>query len=285
MFAIKTEWDRLWQHVAPHDSKKIKQRIAKHCAGDSSCLGADTFGLDPQTFAASLHLFWLLYRNYFRVQVEGWQHVPSGPMIVAGNHSGQLPFDAMMITTGFFMEAPQPVLLRGMLDRRVSRLPLIFNLLTRIGHMTGTREVCGRLLRCGQSVLVFPEGVAGICKPFAQRYRLQRFGHGFVRLAMQAGCPVLPIALIGAEEQAIAVANIKPLAKLFRLPYWPLVLPQLVVPVPLPVRYTLYIGKPLDFGPRNPSPSDKVVAQGVARVKRSIRALIARGLRNRQTVF
>ncbi|MEM7589594.1 MAG: lysophospholipid acyltransferase family protein [Myxococcota bacterium] len=285
MFAIKTIWGRLCEYLAPHRNSEIKRRVAECCEGDINCLGTDAFGSDPQAFEVSLHMAWLLYRKYFRVQVHGWQHLPSGPMIVASNHSGQLPFDAMMITTGFFLDAPQPVLLHGMVDRRVSRLPFISTLFTRIGHMVGTRQVCDQLLRSGASVLVFPEGVAGICKPFSQRYQLQNFGRGFVRLAMQTGCPVLPMALIGAEEQAIAVANIKPLAKLFRLPCWPLVLPQLFVPVPLPVRYTLYIGKPLDFGRKTLSPSEKTVERGVARVKQSIRALIARGLRNRQSVF
>ena len=285
MLATRTIWNRLYQYISPYRNPDIKDRVSQYCIETANGLGTYAFGTDPQAFEIALHLAWFLYRKYFRVQVHGWEHLCKGPLLVASNHSGHLPFDAMMINTGFFLEAPHPVVLHGMVDRHVARLPFISTLFTRLGHMVGTRRVCRQLLQSGASVLVFPEGVAGISKPFSQRYQLQNFGHGFVKLAMQTGVPVLPIALVGAEEQAISVANIKPLAKLLHLPYFPLILPQLCVPIPLPVRYTLYIGKPLDFGSKNLSPSEKTVVRGVARVKNSIRAFIARGLRNRQTVF
>ncbi|MEM7403289.1 MAG: lysophospholipid acyltransferase family protein [Myxococcota bacterium] len=285
MFTGNTIWQRLYRLLAPHANQEIKQKIDQYCMTPVNCLGTDAFDLDPQALEVCLHVAWWLYRNYFRVQVHGWQHVPQGPMIVAGNHSGHLPFDGMMIGTGFLLDSPQPVLLHSMVDRRVSRIPFVSTLFARVGQITGSRQVCQQLLQAGKSVLVFPEGMAGICKPFSQRYQLQRFGHGFVKIAMHTGCPIVPLALIGAEEQAIAVADIKPLAKLFHLPHWPLILPQLFVPIPLPVRYTLHIGKPIRFGRKQAAPSDKTVTHALQRVKQSIRTLIADGLHKRQTIF
>src|SRR5690606_5450894 len=108
-------------------------------------------------------------------------------------------------------------------------------------------ENCRRLLAAEEAVLVFPEGARGISKPFSKRYQLADFGKGFMRLALETGAPIVPIAVIGAEEQAPAI-NMRPLAKLLGLPSLPLVpYPPFVAPWPLPVKYRLYFGEPMRF--------------------------------------
>jgi 1-acyl-sn-glycerol-3-phosphate acyltransferase len=132
---------------------------------------------------------------------------------------------------------------------------------------------------------VFPEGVRGISKPFDQRYQLTDFGLGFMRLALETKTPIVPVAVIGAEEQLPSIGNFGTLAKLFRMPSFP-VIPQLFLgmPFPLPVRYRLYFGEPLHFS-GDPDDEDAVLEEKVWTVKTTIQGLIERGLRERKSIF
>jgi 1-acyl-sn-glycerol-3-phosphate acyltransferase len=131
---------------------------------------------------------------------------------------------------------------------------------------------------------VFPEGVRGVSKPFSKRYQLAEFGKGFMRLALETGAPIVPIAVIGAEEQAPAV-NIRPLAKLLRLPALPIVpYPPFIAPLPLPVKYRLYFGEPMQFE-GDPEDDDEVLDDKVKQVRNTIQSMIHVGLRERKNVF
>jgi 1-acyl-sn-glycerol-3-phosphate acyltransferase len=127
--------------------------------------------------------------------------------------------------------------------------------------------------------------VRGISKTFDQRYQLTDFGLGFMRLALETKTPIVPVAVIGAEEQLPSIGNLETLAKLFRMPSFPLI-PQLFLGLafPLPVRYRLYYGEPLYFS-GDPDDEDAVLEEKVWTVKASIQALIERGLRERKSVF
>jgi 1-acyl-sn-glycerol-3-phosphate acyltransferase len=171
-----------------------------------------------------------------------------------------------------------------MVEKFIPTLPFVSYLLSRMGQITGTPENCRRLLEDGEAILVFPEGVRGISKPYTHKYQLQDFGLGFMRLALENRTPIVPIAVIGAEEQAPAV-NFKGLARLLGTPALPISpIPPFIPIVPLPVKYRLYFGEPLSFE-GDPDDDDEVIADKVRVVKNSIQSLIHVGLKERKHVF
>ena len=247
--------------------------------------GFDPFGLSRQSLASVMTFARLVYRYYFRAECHGIENLPaSGRVVLVSNHSGQLPFDALVIGSACFLEPPQPRLVRAMVEFFVPTVPFASYLFARWGQITGTPENCRRLLAADEAVLVFPEGARGISKPFSKRYQLADFGSGFMRLALEAGAPIVPIAVIGAEEQAPAM-NMKLLAKLFGVPSFPIVpYPPFVAAVPLPVKYHLYFGEPMRFT-GDPDDDDDDLAERVKTVKNRIESMIHMGLRGRKHVF
>lgn len=248
-----------------------------------NAFGVDPFGHDPEVIKYVAPLAAWLYRSYFRCEVHGIENIPSeGRFLLIGNHSGQLPFDAMMLTTSVLLDAPKPRLMRGMVERWSADLPFVSSLFVRAGQVVGDPEVCRRLLQNDEAVMVFPEGARGINKLFAQRYQLVSFGTGFLRLAVETQSPIIPVAIIGAEEQAPAVADIKPLAKMLGFPAMPLVFPQ-IVPLPLPVKYHIWFGSPMYFT-ADDDDEDRIAAH-VKKVRNTIQRMIDTGLERRHGVF
>jgi 1-acyl-sn-glycerol-3-phosphate acyltransferase len=244
--------------------------------------GYDPFGLSRDSVKTAAMVARWLYRHYFRAEAFGIENVPaSGRLILVSNHSGQLPFDGLVIGSACFLEPPQPRLVRAMVEFFVPTVPFASYLFSRWGQITGTPENCRRLLSAEEAVLVFPEGARGISKPFSKRYQLADFGKGFMRLALETGAPIVPVAVIGAEEQAPAI-NLKPLAKLLRTPAFPIVpYPPFIAPVPLPVKYRLYFGEPMRF---TGDPDDDL-DEPVKQVKNRIQSMIHMGLQAREHVF
>jgi 1-acyl-sn-glycerol-3-phosphate acyltransferase len=247
--------------------------------------GFDPFGLSKDSVRRAIVVARWLYRHYFRAQAFGVENLPpAGRMILVSNHSGQLPFDGLVIASACFLEPPQPRMVRAMVEFFVPTVPFASYLFSRWGQITGTPENCRRLLSSEEAVLVFPEGARGISKPFSKRYQLAEFGKGFMRLALETGSPIVPIAVIGAEEQAPAV-NVKPLARLMKIPAFPIVpYPPFIAPVPLPVKYRLYFGEPMHFT-GDPDDDDEVLDDKVKQVRNTIQSMIHVGLRERQHVF
>ncbi len=247
--------------------------------------GYDEFGLSRDSFATAAKIARWLYRSYFRAEAHGIEHIPpTGRVIFVANHSGQLPFDGLVIGSATFLEPEQPRLVRSMLEYFVPTVPFASYLFARWGQITGTPENCRRLLASEEAVLVFPEGARGISKPFSKRYQLAEFGKGFLRLALEMQAPVVPVAVVGAEEQAPAV-NVKPLARLFRTPSFPVVpYPPFIPIVPLPVKYRVYFGEPMTFQ-GDPDDDDDVLDEQVRTVKNRIQSMLHFGLREREHVF
>ncbi len=245
--------------------------------------GVDPFGFDPELVKMLAPIAVWIYRHYFRVQVHGIENLPEGRFLLIGNHSGQLPFDAFMVGTACLLDSPRPRIMRSMVERWSAELPFVSHLFVRAGQVVGDPSTCRRLLEADEAVLVFPEGARGINKMFAQRYQLTHFGHGFMRLALETKSPIVPVAVIGAEEQAPAFFNIKPLAKMLGFPAAPIVLPQLV-PLPLPVKYHLWFGPPMHFE-GDGSEDDEIVAEHVKKVKNTIQRMIDHGLAARDGIF
>jgi 1-acyl-sn-glycerol-3-phosphate acyltransferase len=250
---------------------------------DANEAGYDPWGVHLGTIDRWMVIARWAYKHYFRVRTFGLDNVPEGPVMVVPNHSGQLPLDGMLIAVAFLFEAERPRLLRGMIERWFPTVPFLGSLLQRCGQVVGDPENCRRLLDHGQSIMVFPEGARGGGKPWFKRYQLQRFGTGFMRIALEAGVPIIPTAVIGAEDTYPSVANVKPLAELLGTPYFPLWPQMLLGPlaaVPFPVRIDLHFGEPLDFEGGGEVP-DAQIRGNVESVKQTIAHLIERGLENR----
>ncbi len=250
--------------------------------------GFDPYGFHPETARAAALPAALIYRHYFRVETHGIKKVPSGGVLLIANHAGQLPFDGMMIAVAMLLEAEPPRIVRAMGEYWLARLPWIGVAMSRGGMVVGTPEVCGEMLEAGECVLAFPEGVRGMNKPFSERYRLQRFGLGFMRLALEAQVPIVPVAVVGSEEQQPGLANVPALGRLLGMPAFPLTptFPWLgpLGLLPLPVKYHLWFGSPLGFEGSG-SDEDASVQEKVDVVRQKILALLERGRRERRGIF
>jgi 1-acyl-sn-glycerol-3-phosphate acyltransferase len=249
----------------------------RRLAGDYE---VDQFGFDPDLNAAVLMPAALaLYRNWFRVQARGMANIPdSGAAMIVANHSGVLPLDAVMLQAGVFADHPAKRNLRLLGADLVYTLPVLSSIARRSGHTRADPAEARRLLAAGELVGVFPEGFKGIGKPFSERYRLQRFGRGgFARTALQAGVPIIPCAIVGAEEIYPMLGNSRALASALRLPYFPLtpLFPWLgpLGAVPLPSNWIVEFCEPVaTCGRPVAEPEEDLVASLAGRVRETIQA-------------
>jgi 1-acyl-sn-glycerol-3-phosphate acyltransferase len=243
----------------------------------------DEFGFDPAFNSRYLMpVARFFYQRWFRVQIRGLEHVPSeGAALVVANHSGTLPMDAIMLQAGLHDEHPAQRNLRLLGADLVSEVPLLSALARKSGHIRAAPANADALLRAGELVGVFPEGFKGIGKPFADRYQLRRFGRGgFAATAIRAGAPLIPCAIIGAEEIYPMLGNAKQVAELLRLPYFPITptFPWLgpVGMVPLPSRWII------QFCPAVPTdrydPGDEADPATIADLSGRVRGTIQRKL-------
>ena len=248
--------------------------------------GVDPFGLDPQWAKYALATVAVLHRRYFRTDVHGIENVPQGRVLLIANHSGQVPIDGALIGASMFMDAEPPRIVRAMVEKWAVTLPFVSLLFSRVGQVVGVPENAQRLLDQGEALLVFPEGSRGISKTIDKRYQLTDFGLGFMRLAIETDTPIVPIAVIGGEEQYISVANVSALAKLLRMPAFP-IMPQLVLPggqLPLPTKYRIYFGEPMTFR-GDPDDDDAIIEEKVWLVKQTVQSMVNRGVKARKHIF
>lgn len=246
--------------------------------------GYDSFGFNRDQLKYAMPLIRWLYRDYFRTQTINIENVPEGRVLLIANHSGQLPFDGLVIAASLLLDGKPPRIARSMLEHFVPSVPFVSYLFGRWGQITGTPENCRRLLNREEAILVFPEGARGISKSFTKRYQLQDFGLGFMRLALETNTPIVPIAVIGAEEQAPAI-NLPRIAKLLGAPAFPVVpYPPFIAALPLPVKYRVYFGEPMKFE-GDADDDDEVLHEMAKTVAHRIQSLIYLGLRERKGVF
>jgi 1-acyl-sn-glycerol-3-phosphate acyltransferase len=249
--------------------------------------GIDPFGMDPAALRSAAVAAAFMYKIYFRCQTRGVDNVPPGPVILVANHAGQLPIDGVMITSAMLLEGERPRLARSLVDYWVPTLPFVSVFFSRVGVALGTPENAQRLLSRGEALLTFPEGMAGITKTVDQAYQLQRFGLGFMRLALAAGAPIVPVAVVGSEEQYPTLYNLKGVGALLGLPALP-IWAQMPLPLlgllPLPVRYRLDFGEPMRFE-GDPDDEDAVIEELVDRVRAKLKAMIADSRHQRRSIF
>lgn len=241
--------------------------------------GFDPWGFNPDSAKVALTLLRFLYDKYFRVQAHGLENMPKeGRALIIANHSGQLPMDGLMIGYAVATNPHGPRMARAMIERFFPTVPWIGNVMHQIGGIIGDPLNCINLLKREEAVIVFPEGVRGSGKPYRLRYQLQRFGAGFMHLAMEQSTPVIPVGVVGCEETMPSLGSIDPLARLLGIPYVPI-----APPVPLPARVILNFGEPMRF--EGPIRNEEQVVENVEKVKDEIRRLIDKGLGERQGVF
>ncbi|MBI3893332.1 MAG: acyltransferase family protein [Candidatus Wallbacteria bacterium] len=253
----------------------------------------DEYGLDYAFYEAVRPLVTFMYRHWFRVETTGIENVPAdGPCLLVANHSGVLPWDGVMLSEAIWEHHPQPRHARLLFLKWFASIPFIAPFLAKTGQVLACPENGKRLLSQGQLVGVFPEGIKGIGKPFRERYRLARFGRGgFTKLAMQTRAPIVPVAIVGAEETYPAIYKLDFVAKLLGLPYLPITptfpLFGLLGFVPLPTKWHIHFCKPLRFNERAPSKADDylVVSLLTERVRNIVQLAINELLRRRRSVF
>ena len=242
----------------------------------------DDFGFDPKFNAAVTPFFEFLYTLWWRVDVTGIEHVPAaGPGIIVGNHSGVLPWDGLMVNLAVRHEHPAARQCRMLALDMFALLPFLAPLLARTGGVRANPENGERLLRRGELVGVFPEGIKGVGKPYKNRYKLARFGRGgFVRLALRTGAPMVPCAVVGAEEVHPKIGSMDWVGRPFGLPYFPITptFPALgpLGVVPLPSKWTIDFGEPVPVTRYGPEAADDPIL--VNRLTEQLRATVQRML-------
>ena len=212
----------------------------------------DEFGFDRELTDQIFHpALRPLYRDWFRTEVSGVEHLPTdGPALVVANHSGTVALDASLLALCVHDETPGSRYLRLLGADLIFRLPFVSEMTRKTGSTLACHPDAERLLRAGELVGVFPEGFKGIGKGYAERYKLQRFGRGgFVSAALRTGTPIVPVAIVGAEETYPMIGNIKPLARLLGTPYFPVTptFPWLgpLGLIPLPSKWMIHFGEPI----------------------------------------
>ena len=254
----------------------------------------DDFGFDPQlTDAVLMPALRMIYDKWFRVEVTGAEHLPAdGGALVVANHSGTLPWDAVMTSVAVHDNHPRGKHLRMLGADLVFKVPLLNTLARKSGQTVACSADAQRLLRSGEVVGVWPEGFKGIGKPFSERYQLQRFGRGgFVTTAMKAQVPIIPCSIVGAEEIYPKLADLTPLAKALGLPYFPITpfFPLLgpLGAIPLPTKWRIDFGKPIRTDLAAPDATDdhSQVLEVAAEVRETIQQTLNGMVAARESIF
>lgn len=276
-----------------HWDRKVASGLAflrGRLAGDYE---VDEFGFDPQLTGSVFHpLLRLLYRDWFRTEVTGLEHVPDvGAGLVVGNHSGTVALDALILSAVLHDQHPQHRFLRLLGADLVFRMPVVSAVARKGGGTVACNPDAERLLDSGELVSVFPEGFKGIGKLYAERYKLQRFGRGgFVSAALRTGTPIVPVAIVGGEETYPMLADVKPLARLLKLPYFPVTptFPWLgpLGMVPLPSKWLIEFCPPIATEHLTDSADDPLVVFNLAdQVRETIQQTLHRLLEQRPDPF
>ncbi|GAB2931221.1 lysophospholipid acyltransferase family protein [Rhodococcus aerolatus] len=234
-----------------------------------------------------------LYERWFRVEATGLHNVPdTGGALVVANHSGVIPLDALMTTVALHDQHPASRSLRMLGADLAFRTPMVGSLARKAGHTLACHPDAERLLRADEVVGVWPEGFKGVGKRYADRYKLQRFGRGgFVAAALRTGRPIVPCAIVGAEETYPMIGDLGVLARLLGLPYFPVTpfFPLLgpLGAVPLPSKWFIELCEPVDTASIGPEAADDpmLVFNLTDQVRETIQQTLYRLLSQRRSIF
>ena len=253
----------------------------------------DEFGMDELVLRQAEPVLDFLMDRWWRVDVQGAENVPSAQgCLLAANGSGLLPYDGLMISHALGRGQPFDARPRFLVADWLITLPFVQPYLARLGGVRACRENAQRLLAKGRRVVAFPEGVKGAAKVFRERYRLKRFGRGgVVRLAIESGTPLLPVAVVGAEEAHPILFKIETLARVVGLPFVP------VTPtfpafgplglVPLPSKWSIRFGEAiaLDHLGSEAADDELLVSRLTEELRAQIQAMVEQSLHERPSVW
>ena len=253
----------------------------------------DEWGRSERTRAVARALYEPIYSRWFRAEWDGFEKIPAkGGALLVANHAGAIPSDAPVIMHGVEKELQRPVY--GLADYFFRTVPVVGTLWARAGGVAARPANAYRLLKEQQQLaLVFPEGTKGPSKSFTDRYQLRRFGRGgFVEIAMRAGVPVIPIAVVGSEESMPIVFRLSGVAKALSLPYFPitanlLALGPLGALVPFPAKFKLRVLDPVrfDVAPDQDRYSKSRIMDESERIRSQLQEAVYDLLRDRRSVW
>jgi 1-acyl-sn-glycerol-3-phosphate acyltransferase len=269
----------------------VSEFLRKRMAGDYA---VDEFGFDEHlNNAIFLPLLRVFFRSWFRVEVSGIENLPeTGAALIVANHAGVLPFDGLMTSVAVHDHHPAHRDLRLLAADLVFDLPMLGQLARKAGHTVACTTDAHRLLANGELTAVFPEGFKGLGKNFKDRYKLQRFGRGgFVSAALRAKAPIVPCSIVGSEEIYPMVADVKLLARLLGLPYFPITplfpLAGAAGLVPLPSKWHIQFGQPIETADYDESAADDpmVTFELTDQVRETIQQTLYQLLAGRRNMF
>ncbi|MCG5432319.1 acyltransferase family protein [Mycobacterium sp. MYCO198283] len=265
--------------------------VRERLTGDYS---VDEFGFDPHfNSAIVLPLLRVFYQSWFRVEVSGVENLPeTGAALVVANHAGVLPLDGLMLSVAVHDHHPAHRDLRLLAADLVFDSPVLGVAARKAGHTMACTTDAHRLLSKGELTAVFPEGYKGLGKPFRDRYKLQRFGRGgFVSAALRTKAPIVPCSIVGSEEIYPMLTDLKLVARLLGLPYFPVTplfpLAGLGGLIPLPSKWHIEFGTPIPTEDYDDSASDDpmVTFEITDQVRETIQQTLYRLLAGRRNTF
>ncbi len=269
----------------------VAEFVRKRMMGDYT---VDEFGFDPHlNNAVFMPLLRVFFNSWFRVEVSGIENLPeTGAALVVANHAGVLPFDGLMTSVAVHDKHPTNRDLRLLAADMVFDMPMMGQAARKAGHTMACTADAHRLLAAGELTAVFPEGYKGLGKHFKDRYKLQRFGRGgFVAAALRAKAPIVPCSIVGSEEIYPMIADVKLLARLFGLPYFPITpLFPLAGPaglVPLPSKWHIQFGDAISTVDYDEAAADDpmVTFELTDQVRETIQQTLYQLLANRRNMF
>ncbi|OQY47095.1 MAG: hypothetical protein B6242_05865 [Anaerolineaceae bacterium 4572_78] len=282
-------WKGIWymlSYTAEYQTGFVKEQWR----GENA---TDEWGMDWELRQVVRPFFEFLYGNYFRVEVTGIENIPDeGRGLIVGNHSGQLPWDGVMVAAAVEVEHPEERIVRTLFATWFPTLPFLSAFMVRLGGATATVENATRLLEQDELVAVYPEGYKGVSKLFRHRYQLARFGRGgFVKMALNAKASIIPVSVVGAEETYIAIHKSNTLAKLVGTPYFPISLRfplfGLFGFIPLPTKWYIDFGEPIPMDGYGDDASNNLllVTRLSDKVRGIVQQMINKRLGKRKSVF
>lgn len=274
--------------------RQIVERIQVNDLG----FGYDAFGLNKDVLVRAIAVLEPIFENYFRVETFGLENIPAtGRTILAANHTGALPLDGAMVGLSVALRKDPPRLIRAVYDNFVGAMPFVNLLFSRMGQVLGTRENFEYLLDNDEMVVVFPEGSKGIVKPyFSEAYKCRKWNIGFIELHLKYRAPLIPVAVVGAEEQLPILQENKWIGKPMGVPEVPITVNTLLaattmlpgLALPFPARYRIYYGEPIEFY-KEFSPaairSPDLVRELAREVQTRVQRMIIKGLEDRPGIY
>jgi 1-acyl-sn-glycerol-3-phosphate acyltransferase len=250
----------------------------------------DPFGLDHVFRAGWLPPLRFLFERYWRIEVTGVEHVPAmGPALIAANHSGAVPADAFMLAVALELRHSERRCLRVLYDKFVDALPFVGPIYNRLGGVSASFANAELLLRRGELTALFPEGIAALEKRWTERYRLRPFKSGTARLSVRTGSPIVPVAIVGAEEAYPVVARLYRAGHVVGLPWIPLTplfpLCGLAGALPFPTKWHMRFCAPIEPPTLDGRSEEEAVSELTGRLREAIATALADLLAKRRSIF